>query len=74
VYNVSVNLRPDQSYRLDADQRSDTKRLPSKPTSQMLALGAQAGGVSADVAWRIYRAMIEAAAGEAPGSGRIHDV
>ncbi|HYG89545.1 MAG TPA: hypothetical protein VD978_25190 [Azospirillum sp.] len=35
--------------------------VPLKPSAAMLASGARAGGVSVEVAWRIYRAMIKAA-------------
>lgn len=32
--------------------------LPTEPSAAMLAAGARAGGVSPDVAWCIYQAMI----------------
>ncbi len=32
--------------------------VPTEPTAGMLAAGARAGGVSPDVAWCIYQAMI----------------
>lgn len=32
--------------------------VPLKPTASMLAAGARAGGVSVEVAWKIYQAMI----------------
>lgn len=35
--------------------------VPLKPTAAMLADGARAGGVTVEVAWRIYQAMIRAA-------------
>lgn len=35
--------------------------VPLKPTAAMLADGARAGGVTVEVAWRIYQAMIRVA-------------
>ena len=32
--------------------------VPVKPTAAMLASGARAAGVSVEVAWKIYRAMV----------------
>lgn len=32
--------------------------VPAKPTAAMLAAGARSAGVSVEVAWRIYRAMV----------------
>ncbi|MCG5242564.1 hypothetical protein [Azospirillum doebereinerae] len=32
--------------------------VPLKPSATMLAAGARAGGVSVEVAWKIYQAMI----------------
>ena len=32
--------------------------VPAKPTAIMLARGARAAGVSVEVAWKIYRAMV----------------
>lgn len=32
--------------------------VPAKPTAVMLAAGARAAGVSVEVAWKIYRAMV----------------
>lgn len=32
--------------------------VPAKPTATMLAAGARAAGVSVEVAWKIYRAMV----------------
>ena len=32
--------------------------VPAKPTAAMLAAGARAAGVSVEVAWKIYRAMV----------------
>ena len=34
--------------------------VPLKPSATMLAAGARAGGVSVEVAWKIYQAMIKA--------------
>ena len=36
--------------------------VPLKPSAAMLASGARAGGVSVEVAWKIYQAMIKAGA------------
>ncbi len=35
--------------------------VPIKPTTEMLTAGARAGGVSVEVAWRIYQAMLNSA-------------
>lgn len=35
--------------------------VPLKPTAAMLADGSRAGGVTVEVAWRIYQAMLRAA-------------
>lgn len=35
--------------------------VPLKPTAAMLAAGSRAGGVSVEVAWKIYQAMIKEA-------------
>jgi hypothetical protein len=32
--------------------------VPLKPSASMLAAGARAGGVSVEIAWKIYQAMI----------------
>jgi hypothetical protein len=32
--------------------------VPLKPSAAMLAAGARAGGVSVEIAWKIYQAMI----------------
>lgn len=37
------------------------KAVPEKPTTEMLAAGSCAGGVSVEAAWNIYRAMLRAA-------------
>lgn len=36
--------------------------VPAKPTAQMLAAGSQTGSVSVETAWRVYQAMVDAAA------------
>ncbi|MDH5410299.1 MAG: hypothetical protein OEY16_02835 [Alphaproteobacteria bacterium] len=41
-------------------RRSDRK-VPEKPTTEMLAAGSTAGGVSVEAAWDIYQAMLKAA-------------
>lgn len=35
--------------------------VPLKPSAAMLANGARAGGVSVEVAWKIYQAMLKTA-------------
>lgn len=35
--------------------------VPEKPTTEMLTAGSLAGGVSVEVAWNIYQAMLKAA-------------
>lgn len=41
--------------------RRDGQNVPEKPTTEMLAAGSLAGGVSVETAWNIYRAMLRAA-------------
>ena len=41
-------------------RRSD-RTVPEKPTMDMLTAGSIAGGVSVEVAWNIYQAMLKAA-------------
>jgi hypothetical protein len=61
VYTVLVNLQASDSHIPEASKRSEAVPLPFKPTSNMLAAGAKAGGITPDIAWRIYRAMLDAA-------------
>lgn len=41
--------------------RSGHRTVPEKPTTEMLAAGSMAGGVSVETAWNIYQAMLKAA-------------
>ena len=41
-------------------RRSD-RTVPEKPTMAMLTAGSIAGGVSVEVAWNMYQAMLKAA-------------
>ena len=41
-------------------RRSD-RMVPEKPTMAMLTAGSIAGGVSVEVAWNMYQAMLKAA-------------
>ncbi len=41
-----------------APGEAGTVSVPIKPTAAMLASGARAAGVSVEVAWKIYRAMV----------------
>ena len=41
-----------------ADAETGSVSVPVKPTATMLAAGARAAGVSVEVAWQIYRAMV----------------
>jgi hypothetical protein len=50
-------------------KRNEAVTLPFKPSSNMLASGVQAGGVSPDVAWRMYRAMLNAALADSSSLG-----
>jgi hypothetical protein len=47
---------------------AEWRSLPAKPTEKMIAAGNKAGPVSVDVAWRIYRAILEAAQPTSPRS------
>lgn len=54
---------PEDSMALSLEGRSapseaGSVQVPVKPTAAMLAAGARAAGVSVEVAWRIYRAMV----------------
>lgn len=54
---------PDDTLVLSLDGRSAQTEaglvpVPVKPTATMLAAGARAAGVSVEVAWKIYRAMV----------------
>lgn len=54
---------PDQTMALSLEGRSAQSEagsvtVPVKPTAAMLAAGARAAGVSVEVAWKIYRAMV----------------
>ncbi len=59
--SILVNLHLSDYYMPKARSRSELTPIIYKPTSNMLAAGAQAGGVSPDVAWRVYRAMLDVA-------------
>jgi len=41
--------------------RSGHRTVPEKPTTEMLAAGSLAGGVSVEATWNIYQAMLKAA-------------
>jgi hypothetical protein len=41
--------------------RRGVRTVPEKPTTEMLAAGSIAGGVSVEAAWNIYQAMLKAA-------------
>lgn len=41
--------------------RRSERTVPEKPTTEMLAAGSIAGGVSVEAAWNIYQAMLKAA-------------
>ena len=54
---------PDEPMALSLEGRSaqaeaGSVSVPVKPTAAMLASGARAAGVSVEVAWKIYRAMV----------------
>ncbi len=54
---------PADSMALSLEGRSapgetGTVSVPMKPTAAMLASGARAAGVSVEIAWKIYRAMV----------------
>ncbi|WP_026872021.1 hypothetical protein [Inquilinus limosus] len=61
MYDVSIQFPQDGPQRPEDKKHAVPRRAPRKPNSQMLAAGARAGGVSPDVAWRIYGAMLDAA-------------
>lgn len=47
---------------IDTATEQMTTDVPLKPSAAMLASGSRAGGVSVEVAWKIYLAMIREAA------------
>lgn len=57
---VSGEMNPVQRSAGAQASRSECLSAPFKPTAKMLAQGAAAGGVSVEVAWRVYRAMLGA--------------
>ena len=44
---------------IEAIPRSRSRLVPEKPTTEMLAAGSIAGGVSVEAAWNIYQAMLK---------------
>ena len=63
--DTSTPHRPgqDQTMALSLEGRSAQSEagsvtVPVKPNAAMLAAGARAAGVSVEVAWKIYRAMV----------------
>ena len=43
---------------IEAVPRSGSRLVPEKPTTEMLAAGSIAGGVSVEAVWNIYQAML----------------
>lgn len=41
--------------------RRNDRKVPEKPTTEMLAAGSIAGDISVEAAWNIYQAMLKAA-------------
>jgi hypothetical protein len=72
MYDVSIRWSsaephpPAEFQQTEVSRRPGSKRVPCKPTSHMLAAGARAGGVVPDIAWQIYRAMLDAAGFDSP--------
>ncbi len=64
ITGMVINDRPMASESLGGllGQPSEptSTTVPLKPSAAMLAAGARAGGVSVEVAWKIYQAMIKA--------------
>ncbi|HYH18043.1 MAG TPA: hypothetical protein VD995_05440 [Azospirillum sp.] len=56
----AVDLAGATATAATADDVTHTQ-VPLKPTAAMLANGSRAGGVSVEVAWKIYLAMIREA-------------
>lgn len=46
---------------VDPMPRRGERTVPEKPTTEMLAAGSIAGGVSVETVWNIYQAMLKAA-------------
>jgi hypothetical protein len=60
VYDLSFRPAPDDRSAPMSQTHQSQKEIPRKPTNRMLAAGVVAGGVTPDIAWRIYRAMLDA--------------
>ncbi|MGL4965921.1 MAG: hypothetical protein ACRC67_32165 [Inquilinus sp.] len=63
--NLAVlELKTPMTYALDmvtAMGDPGISTVPTKPTAGMLAAGARAGGVTVEVAWRVFQAMVNVA-------------
>lgn len=49
----------DNPRAIEAVPRSGSRLVPEKPTTEMLAAGSIAGGVSVEAVWNIYQAMLK---------------
>ncbi|MGK9170092.1 hypothetical protein KXR53_27505 [Inquilinus limosus] len=66
MITVAYELQYSEVPVAEAGKPAERRLLPSKPTDKMIAAGSKAGPVSMDVAWKIYRAMFEAAQTSSP--------
>ncbi|MDR6292673.1 MULTISPECIES: hypothetical protein [Inquilinus] len=59
-----VEMKTPMTYALDmvaAMGDPGITTVPTKPTASMLAAGARAGGVTVEVAWRVFQSMVNVA-------------
>jgi hypothetical protein len=59
-----VQMKTPMTYALDmvaAMGDPGITTVPTKPTASMLAAGARAGGVTVEVAWRVFQSMVNVA-------------
>lgn len=64
---MGANIRPveppDMAGSIDKgkiERRPSLRKVPEKPTLDMLAAGSSAGGVPVETVWNIWRAMLKA--------------
>jgi hypothetical protein len=68
VTAVDYKLQYGDGSVAEASTPAEWRSLPAKPTDKMIAAGSKAGPVGVDIAWQIYRAMLEAAQPTSPRS------
>lgn len=59
--NIATAALQDGRGSFEPLPRPGDRAVPEKPTTEMLAAGSIAGGVSVETAWNVYQAMLKAA-------------